>query len=249
MTETNETTETTATTEHGWTIVDREAGVLSREYPFIDNGHANTFVARYADGKLAVVSPCTGLTDGLADDLARFGEVSVVVANNGFHHLGIPEWRARFPGASFHAPEKAAARIAKKNPAAGSFESIAAADDKVGWKLTIRDAPATKVGESWCFLQTERGTYWYVSDLMCNWDQFPGNFVLGKLWKWTKSGPGFSLFNMAMLGTAKDKKVMLAAFLEDLRAHPPSSITLAHGPAIDDPTTLARAEPMVAAAL
>ncbi|MBP6841702.1 MAG: hypothetical protein KA190_30660, partial [Kofleriaceae bacterium] len=111
----------------GWTVLDEAAGVLTCSYRF-GKGKASsaTFVARMGNGQLLVVSPAKGLPEATFTELARFGPVGALVANNGFHHLGQAEWRARFPAARCFAPAAAIARIHKKNPGAGAFEPLAA---------------------------------------------------------------------------------------------------------------------------
>lgn len=235
-------------TEHGWQVLDRDAGVLTRTYNFAGTGTANTFVARSADGKMVVVSPCTGLTDGLAADLEEFGEVAAVVANNGFHYLGLAQWRERYPDAKFFAPARALKRFAKKGVDVSGFGDMADLGELTGPDLTVRDAPGTKIGEAWAFAKVDGGHAWYVSDLMNNMKDFSGPFLFKMMWKLTKSGPGFRLFHLAMMVMVKDKKVLMRKLLEDLESHPPSLIVLGHGELISDPELIATAKPMVEAA-
>jgi hypothetical protein len=110
------------TTANGWKVLDRAAGVLIYEYSFAKQGYANTFVARMANDKLLVVSPATRITDAALDDLREFGEVGAVIAPNGFHHLGVAEWRTKFPSARFFAAPETVLRVRQKNPGAGAFE-------------------------------------------------------------------------------------------------------------------------------
>ncbi len=83
-------------TPNGWSVLDRDAGILSYTYAF-GSGSANAFVARYDEDKLLVLSPPYGLSEGAFTDLEVFGTVESVVANNGFHHLGQAEWKKRYP--------------------------------------------------------------------------------------------------------------------------------------------------------
>src|SRR5262245_18386213 len=77
------------TTKHGWQIIDGDAGVLSFSYKFSGEGQANCFTAKLPSGGLMIISPPSKSTDEEIADLAPYGEVVAIVANNGFHHLGI----------------------------------------------------------------------------------------------------------------------------------------------------------------
>ncbi len=238
------------TTSTGWTIIDRDAGVLFRSYTFNDaGGSATTWVARIGDGKLLAISPGKGFSDADHQDLAEFGEVVAVVAPNGFHHLGVAEWRTRYPNARFFAPKLAQARIAKKNPDAGTFEDLSELKALLPGNVSVREAPATKVGELWAWAKTADGYAWYASDLICNWESFPGPFFLNWIWKWTKSGPGYKLFHFAMMAIVKDKKALFREWLEDLKAHPPTHVVPAHGPCASHEGVGQQTIDMVAAAL
>ncbi len=219
------------TTPNGWTIVDRDAAVLFQEYQFNDaGGRATTFVTRLKDGKLLAISPAVGLPEGAFSELAEFGEVGAIVAPNGFHHLGQQEWRERFPSARNFAAPEAAARIAKKGAAGLTFEPMSALAELLPDDVGVTEAPATKVGETWAWAKTADGYAWFASDLICNWQKFPGNAFLNFMWKLSKSGPGYKLFHFAMMVIVKDKKRLLAKFHEDLKAHPPTLVVPAHGP-------------------
>lgn len=217
-------------TPHGWTIVDKDAGVLFREYRFnASGGRSNTFAARMPDRKMLVLSPATRLPEAAYEELLEFGDVGAVVANNGFHHLGVAEWRRRFPQARFYAAPESAARIKKKNPEAGDFEPISALARTLDGDLRVREAPSTKCGETWAWAKANSGNIWFASDVLANIPELPKNFIVKTLFKLTKSGPGYKVFNLSLQFIAKDKKKMLSTMLEDLDAHPPSVIIPAHG--------------------
>lgn len=235
------------TTANGWTIVDHDAGVLACDYSFGSGGQANTFVARFAEGKLLVVSPCVGLTDGMAADLAAYGEVVAVMANNGFHHLGVAEWRTRYPNARFFAAPLAARRIAKQNAHAGSFEPLDALVPLLGDNVGVRDVQNTKCGESWTWAKAGDGYALYTSDVLANIPKLPNNFLMRNVFKWTKSAPGFCVFNLALQFIVKDKKATLRTMLEDVKAHPPTVLVPAHGDLLASTDLPAQTEALLSA--
>ena len=219
------------TMPRGWTVIDRAAGVLTHTYEFTNNATATTFVARMGDGKLMVVSPCTGLDPELATELETFGTVGAIVANNGYHHMGLAEWQQRFPEADVYAPERAIDRIAKKSPAAGALRPLEQLD--TGADVGVREAADSKCGESWYWARTEEGYAWYTSDVLINLPHLPPN-PLAKLLFWaTKSAPGFRVFSLGLSMLVRDKKATLRSFLDDVEAHPPSVLIPAHGERLD----------------
>lgn len=239
------------TTKNGWTVIDRAAGVLTFTYVFNkkSGASANTFTARMANGKLVVISPCCADEDEVLRDLLEFGEVGAVAASNGLHHLGLEQWRRVFPDARFVAPELAIPRIAKKNPDAGALEPLETLAPLLGDDLCIRDAPGTKCGECWAWTKTESGYTWFASDVLANIQKLSGPVFFRALFRLTKSGPGFRLFNLAMLAIVKDKRKLLAALLEDLEAHPPAVLVLAHGETQSQSTIAEETLALVRAAL
>lgn len=218
------------TTPAGWTIIDRDAAVLTDSYSFAKNASSNCFIARMGNGQLMVVSPPTGLNDAAAAELAEFGAVGAIVANNGFHHLGQVEWRARYPEARCFAPEHAAERIAKKNPAALPFEPLTALAELAGDDVGFREVPDSKCGESWFWAKVGADGYaWYVSDVLANMPSLPKNFMIKMMFKLTKSAPGYRPFGLALKFIVKDKKATLRLLRDDLVAHVPAVIVPAHG--------------------
>jgi hypothetical protein len=215
-------------TPHGWSILDRDAGVLSYAYG-AGGGSANSFVARYHGDKLLVLSPPRGLSEGAYADLEDFGTVESVVANNGFHHLGQAEWKKRYPSATFYASTAAAKRIKKKNPKAGSFTPLWQLAQKLGGDVGIVEAPADKCGETWAYAKTARGYAWYASDTLANMPRLPKALPFKLLMKLTKSAPGYRVFGLAVKFLASDKGGLLGAMQEALRTRPVAIMVPAHG--------------------
>lgn len=218
-----------ATNTHGWTVIDPQAGVLSLTYAFASEGQANCFTARLPSGGLMIVSPPAKIAGAALDVLRAYGNVEAIVANNGFHHLGIAPWRARFPRARCFAAVGAMKRIAKRSDEAGEFEPLSALQPLLGDDVAVVEAPASKCGETWARAKIEGGWAWYASDILANMPSLPSNFLVRTLFKLSKSAPGYRVFNLAVKFIIKDKKTALAAMLEDVRAHPPTVMVPAHG--------------------
>lgn len=237
------------TTSNGWTILDREAGVLSYEYSFAKQGLANTFVARMANDKLLVVSPAARISDAALGDLAEFGEVGAVIAPNGFHHLGVAEWRAKFPKARFFAAPETVIRVRAKNPDAGEFEPISLVPLIAGPRIGIGEVENTKCGETWVWVEVAGGHIWFVSDILANIPKLPSNPLAWMAFKATGSAPGYRVFNLAMKFMVKDKAGTLRTLADEMKKHPPSIVVPAHGPPLAGDDIADRTQALIAAAL
>jgi glyoxylase-like metal-dependent hydrolase (beta-lactamase superfamily II) len=235
-------------TEHGWSVIDEDAGVLSYKYSF-GGGISNAFVARYDGSKLLVLSPPCGLSEEGFADLEAFGTVDAVVATNGFHHLGQAEWKQRFPHATFYAPDAAVKRITKKNPAAGSFRPLSELSAKLTGDVGVIEAPADKCGETWAYAKTSRGYVWYASDTLVNMPRLPKPLPFKLAMKLTKSGPGYRVFNLVLKLMVKDKKALLRAMQQALRERPVTVMVPAHGKILDQPGLAEETERLLASAL
>lgn len=236
------------TTPGGWTVVDREAGVLALSYAFSKNATSTTFVATMPGRKLLVVSPAMGISDAAVGELSEFGEVAALVANNGFHHLGQTEWRKRFPEARCFAPPEAIARIRKKYPTVGDFEPLDQLANMTGSNVGFRVVPNTKIGESWFWAKTANGHAWYTSDVLVNMTKLP-KFPISLLFKWTGSAPGFRVFGLGLKFIVKDKAATLRMLRDDVAAHPPTALIPAHGDILVRPSLAQETDELIAAAL
>lgn len=217
-------------TAAGWTVIDESNCVLTYEYAFNDQGAtSNCFVAKMGNGQLLVVSPPYRMPEAARKELDGFGEVGAVMANNGFHHLGLAEWKEHYPKARFFASPESVARIKKKNPKAPALEPVTELQALLGDGVTVTEAPATKCGESWVSARIGGGHAWYTSDILVNMPKINGPLPFRLLFKLTKSGPGYRVFNLTLKFTVKDKKLVLTKLSEDLRKRPPTVMVPAHG--------------------
>ncbi len=232
------------TTEHGWKILDAATAVLSYTYEFTPGASSNAFTARLASGGLMVLSPPVKVTREVADDLAPYGEVEAIVANNGFHHLGIAAWREFFPKARCFAAPGAITRIAKKSRDAGELEPLSNLAPLLAEGVTVLEIPSSKCGETWARVEQEDGYIWYGSDIVANMELSP-KFLVRMIFKLTKSAPGYRLFNLAHKFTFKDRKAALIAVLEDVRKHPPRIMVPAHGALLTADSLAADTEQML----
>jgi hypothetical protein len=212
----------------GWNIIDRENAILWREYSF-GGGMATTLVCRGAGDGIVVVSPAAKVGSAALDELAQFGKVVALVASNGWHWLGHPEWRKHFPEARSFAPAQGIDRIAKKVSALGRFEPLDALAPLLGDRVTVREAPGLKVSNAFVTVRGKTGTYWYPSDLLANIPALPKNIVFRLLMSMTDSAPGYRLFRPAVWLQVKDKEAVRRWVDDELKKAAPVGIIPAHG--------------------
>lgn len=216
----------------GWTLLDRDAGILSRQYKF-GGGLATTLVFRGGGDELIVMSPATGIDAVALDALKEYGRVTAIVANNDFHWLGQATWRKHFPDARSYAPARAIARLTKK--AAGiQFEPLEQLLPRLGDAAKVVE-PTGLASNAFAFVRAKSGTYWYASDLLANIPELPKNFIFRTLMSMTDSAPGYKLFRPAVWLQVKDKKGLKAWLEKELADTPPTTMIPAHGGPVQTP--------------
>ena len=171
-------------TPHGWRLFDAERPILIYEYSF-GPGIANALAVRGSRG-LVVVSPPCRVEPGVFDDLVPYGKVVALVASNAFHHMGLREWKARFPEAAVFAPAQAVARVEKRSKLSG-IRPLAEARAVAGEGLELVDMPHYKTGEVLVRIATTRGLVWYVTDIIMNLRELPANPVINLMFRLSRA--------------------------------------------------------------
>jgi hypothetical protein len=189
----------------GWKVFDERTPVLTYEYSF-GPGTANA-LAVGGEGGLLVVSPPRRVAASVFDDLARFGRVRALVAPNAFHYLGLPAWKKRFPEAGLYAPAQSIARVAKHTGLEG-IRPIADAAAIAGARVELVDMPHYRTGEALVRIRTGRGLVWYVTDVVLNMRDLPGNAIARFVFRVTGSAPGLKFNNVAPLFMVRDKAAL-----------------------------------------
>ena len=233
-----------------WRTLDVDRGIWCRSYDFDGKGAtANTLAFRGKEGELVAVSPSSDVTDAAFDELDRHGKVVALVAPNGYHHLGLPAWQKRYPDARAFAPEAAAKRIAKKQPDIRALESLEELQKLLPDDAWIGEPPGMKIGDTVAWVATPGGAFWYFNDLVMNLDKLPGPLPVRLLFKWTKSGPGFSVARLIVKFFVKDKPAFKEWLVSELAKHPPTAVLTGHGAPITDAGEAGRLQGMIEAAV
>ena len=217
-------------TPHGWRIFDERTPILTYEYSF-GPGTANSLAVGGRDGLVVVSAPCK-VADSVIDDLSRFGRVRALVASNAFHHMGIPEWKRRFPDAEIFAPAQSVARVEKQTRLRG-IRPLAEAVAIAGSGLELVDMPHYKTGEVLVRAKTDRGLVWYVTDVVMNLEALPSHPVGKAMFALTRSAPGLKFNNLMSLFMVRDKKALKRWLAAQLEIAPPTWLIPTHGDIVE----------------
>src|SRR5262249_52126848 len=156
---------------------------------------------------LVVVSPPCRVAAGVFDDLVPYGKIVALVASNAFHHMGLRDWKARFPDAAVFAPAQSVARVEKQSKLSG-IQPLAEAKTIAGEGLELVDMPHYKRGEVLVRIATPRGAVWYVTDIIMTLREPPPNPVVKLMFGLSKSAPGLRFNNIAPLFMVADKAAL-----------------------------------------
>jgi len=193
------------TSGHVWKVFDALTPILICEYSF-GHGLANALAVGGKEGLFVISPPCRAGPQAF-ETLSQYGAVRALVASNAFHHLGIPEWKTRFPDAEIFAPAQSMARVAKHSGLRG-IRPLAQAASIAGSRLELVDMPHYKTGEALARIVTDRGLVWYVTDLIMNMSVLPPHPLAKLMFRLTGSAPGLRFNNIAPLFMVKDKQAL-----------------------------------------
>lgn len=213
-------------TPHGWKIFDAATPVLTFDYSF-GPGRATALAVGGRDGLLVASPPCR-VAEGVFTDLAPFGEVGALVASNAFHHMGLPEWKRRYPDAALFAPAQSIARVERQSGMSG-IRPLADAAAIAGPALELIDMPHYRTGELLLRVKTGRGLVWYVTDVIMNLPVLPDHPVVRLLFKVTGSAPGLRFNNVGPTFMVRDRKALRRWLADEVRKAPPAWLIPAHG--------------------
>jgi hypothetical protein len=218
------------TTTHGWKVFDADTPILIYSYSF-GPGTANALAVSVAGG-LVIVSPPYRVADGVFGDLFPYGPVVALVASNAFHHMGIPDWKRRFPNAAVFAPAQSVARVERQTKLSG-IRPLADAAAITGPDLELIDMPHYRTGEVLVRVKTARGLVWYVTDIILNMPVLPDHPIMKMLFSLSRSAPGLRFNNIGPIFMVKDKAALKRWLAAEYEKDPPRWLIAAHGDVAD----------------
>jgi hypothetical protein len=232
-----------------WKTLDSERA-WALDYAFDKKGAmANCCAIKLRDGELMILSPALGVSEADFSEIEKHGRPVALVATNGFHHLGLPEWHKRYPAAKLYASTPAAARITKKhNGQLGAFEPLAKLSEVCPSDVVILEPPNMRIPDVMARVSTSGGWLWSFNDTVMNIPIVPPG-LFGKIMKWTDSVPGFKVARFFTMMSLKDKPGFKRWFLAELEKAPPARVITGHGPPILDGAVASQLPSMVQAAI
>ncbi len=211
-----------------WTVLDDGLWALESFNP--KGFSLRTTALRLRDGGVLLVSPTRGFGDAAHDELAALGKVSVLLAPNHFHHLGLAEHRERYRGARVVASAVAAPRVAKQTGM--DVAGLGEVRERLPDGARIVESEGTRSGETWLSVQTSRGTAWVVSDAFFNLPSLPRN-MFGRALRLTGTGPGLRIGRTYTTLAIGNKPTYRAWLGEMLDRAPPALLVPGHGDVLE----------------
>ncbi len=182
-----------------------------------------TTVLRLTDDSLALFSP----TRGLQTLIAELGSVSMLVAPNHFHHLGLASYAERWPDATIVCSSQAAKRLSKKS-AIQNFQSLDALRALLPAHASVLEAPSLRTGEILLRVETELGVAWAVSDAFFNLAAHPRGMA-GLVCRATRTSKGMRIGRTFTGLAVQDKQTYGAWLRQQLDADRPTLLLPGHG--------------------
>jgi hypothetical protein len=216
-------------TSPAWAVFDSEIPVLVHTYSF-GPGRVNA-IALGCDGGLIVLSPPLKAHPQTFESLARYGPVQGLVATNAFHHMGIPEWKRRFPAAAVYAPVQSIARVQRKTGLSG-IRPVSDANLLMRGRAELTDMPYYRTGEVLGRIRSSRGLAWYLTDIVVNVNDPPANPVFRLLFN-VFYGQGLHYNRIAPLLMVRDKAALKRWLAQEYRKDDPRWLMVAHGDTVD----------------
>ena len=187
----------------------------------------NTILLSIGDS-LAVYSPTRKLGDDAHVRIREIGNPRHLIAPNHFHHLGLNEWKERYPDAAVFARSQALPRLTKMYPSLG-IRPMEELDLSLTAAVSWIEPRGTKNGEVW--LRTQDA--WIVGDAFSNVPAVRG--VTGLVLRLTNAAPGLKISRIWAPIHLADPAEYKSWLLEELGSRPPAWLIPAHGDPISGP--------------
>lgn len=225
--------------------VDGVPGLFTAERRVWTTWSLRCFALALPGGGTLVVSPVKGLGDDAFASLSPVGAPKVFLAPNHFHHVGVPEWSARFPGAFTVCSETARPRLTKQR----KETALRPLSDAVGLLpkgASFLEPAGTRNGETWLRLEAPTGVTWVVSDaFFWSTQAVPG--PAGLFLRLTRAVPGLAVGNTFKWLATKDRAAYKAWVLAQLEKDRPTRMCFGHGETLFDEQLAARLKALVEA--
>lgn len=221
-----------------WTTLDEELGLYQTRYAF-GSLSINTLAVRIGEGQLAVFGPGTKMEEASWAELDGHGEVVAVVSPGPFHHMGFPEWKARYPGARFFAGEKGCARISKQHKKVDlGLEELGALRAMLPDHVVVKEVAGMRIPDLHLVVRDEQGgATWFSNELLQNVSEPPANALIRMGFALTGTRTGLTVNNFTRLFFGSAKGPIGDFFQAELAEHGATRLVPSHGEILEGEDT------------
>lgn len=213
----------------GWEVIDEAAGLFTIEHAASSGWCWRALALRLDGDELLLVSPIRGTLERAPLD--GIGRPVLALAPNHFHHLGLPEARARHPELVCVATSAARPRLARKH--AHAFAPMEVLRERLPRGVEVLEPPGLKNGEAWLRIETSRGVAWAVCDAFFHVTR-PVSGAMGMMLRATQTVPGLRIGSTFLWLATRDRRAYRSWLEERVRADRPRVLIPSHGEVLAD---------------
>jgi hypothetical protein len=217
-----------------WTTLDADLGLYSTTYRFKGN-RIHTLAVRLGGGTLLVAGPGTEVPAASWAELDGLGEVAAVVSAGPFHHLGMPAWKARYPGARLFAGAVGCKRITAQHKGVDlGLEELAALQPLLPDHVHVGEVAGMRQPDLHLVVEDGRGgSTWFSNEVLTNEPDWPAATPIKLLFKLTGTGTGLTVNHFTRLAFGGARRPIGDFFRAELAARPATRLVPSHGDIVE----------------
>ena len=209
-----------------WYVIDEQAGLYCYQKLEDDVCTLRATALRLADGSFCVVSPIKETAEEGHRWLEERGGVSVLLAPNGFHNMGLQSFVDRH-GAFAVANSRRVTKVTGLETS--PLEALA---ERLPQHARLVPIPGSKVGEVWLVVETSQGPLWVVGDAFTYFPRTPRTLRGLVLWLFNFT-PGLCIGSSFKHIALADRAAYREWLFERLAEAPPTRLVPCHGHPVD----------------
>lgn len=224
-----------------WQSLDPELGLWRSSYAF-GSQRINSLAVRLGEGRIAVFGPGTKVSEESWAELDEHGEVVAIVSPGPFHHMGFPEWKARYPGVRSFAGEKGCARITKQHKGVElGLETLEALGALLPDHVVAKDVAGMRMPDLHLVVRDgSGGATWFSNELIQNESEPPDNALVRMGFAVTGTRTGLTVNNFTRLFFGGSKGPIGDFYKAELAEHGASRLVPSHGEILEGEQTAER---------
>lgn len=217
-----------------WTTLDAELGLYCADYAF-SKTTIKTLVVRLSDGKLLVAGPGIAVSAEAFAELDSLGEVAAIVTPGPYHHLGFPEWKARYPGARLFAGAEGCKRIPGQHKGVElGLEELSALQPLLPDHVSVDEVSCMKKPDLHLVVRDgSGGSTWFSNEVLTNEPAWPSALPLKLVFQLSGSHPGLNINGFTRMFFGGAKKPIRAFYDAELDKTNPTRLVPSHGAVLE----------------